>query len=414
MKKLFNQIFFLKKSKSGATGLSTIYLRITVDGKRTEISTQRQCDHRKWISQAGRVNGKTEETRTLNNYLDTVEHRIYDIHKELIAGDIEITGELIKSKFIGISERPRMLVEIYKYHNEQFANLVGKEFSVGTLKKFKTALSSLEAFINWKFNKSDISINFLNYQFITDYEFYLKAVRGLQHNSAMGIIKKLKKIVRQCVANDWLDKDPFMNYKIKTNETKRAFLLEDELKIIADKQFQIERLTQVRDIFLFSCFTGLSYSDVAKLRAQDIVTGIDGEKWIFTNRTKTDETSRVPLLPTALAMIEKYRNHPKTNNSGKLLPLLTNQRMNSYLKELADVCGINKKLTFHCARHTFATTVTLTNGVPIETVSKMLGHKNLRTTQIVAKVLDIKVSDDMKVLRQKYGENLTFRGSKVG
>jgi site-specific recombinase XerD len=414
MKKLFNQIFFLKKSKSATNGLSTIYLRITIDGVRTEVSTQRQCDPKKWISQAGRISGKTEETRTLNNYLDAVEHRIYEIHKELIAGDIEVTGELIKSKFLGISERPRMLVEIYQSHNQQFASLVGAEFAAGTLKKFKTALSSLEAFVKWKFSKADIAINHLNYQFITDYEFYLKTVRGLQHNSAMGIIKKLKKVVRQCVANDWLSKDPFMNYKIKTYVTHRAYLLEDELKIIATKNLQIERLSQVRDVFLFSCFTGLSYSDVAKLTSEDVATGIDNEKWIFTNRTKTGEASRVPLLPTALAIIEKYRNHPKTLNSGKLLPILSNQRMNSYLKELADACQINKELTFHCARHTFATTVTLTNGVPIESVSKMLGHKNLRTTQIYAKVLDIKVSEDMRTLKDKYSEKLTSKECKVG
>jgi len=412
MKKLFNQIFFLKKSKSGSGSLSTIYLRITVGGIRTEISTQKQCDAAKWNPQAGRLNGKTEETRTLNSYLNAVEHRIYEIHKQLIVDDIEITGELIKSKFLGICERPRMLVEIYKCHNEQFAALVGKEFSAGTLKKFKTALSSLEAFIKWKFNKADLPINSLNYQFVTDYEFYLKSLRGLQHNSAMGIIKKLKKIVRQCVANEWIDKDPFMNYKIKTHETHRAYLLEAELSIIAEKHFSVERLSQVRDIFLFSCFTGLSYSDVVKLTSMDIVTGIDNEKWIFANRTKTDEASRVPLLPTALAIIEKYRNHPKTSNTGKLLPVLSNQRLNSYLKELADACSINKELTFHCARHTFATTVTLTNGVPIESVSKMLGHKNLRTTQIYAKVLDRKVSDDMKVLREKFSENIKFRASK--
>ena len=296
-----------------------------------------------------------------------------------------------------------MLVEIYNYHNLQVAALVGKEYAPGTLLRFKSALASLEAFLGWKFNKTDISLKHLNYQFLTDYEFFLKAVRGLQHNSAMGIIKKLKKIVRQCVANDWMEKDPFMNYKVKTYETHRAILLEEELNRIAEKQLPVERLAQVRDIFLFSCFTGLSYSDVAKLTARDIVTGIDGEKWIFTHRTKTDESSRIPLLPTPLALIEKYRDHPQANNAGKLFPMLSNQRMNSYLKELADVCGIQKELTFHCARHTFATTVTLTNGVPIETVSKMLGHKTLRTTQQYAKILDKKVSEDMQLLKAKLG-----------
>lgn len=354
---------------------------------------------------ASRLNGKAEESRTFNAYPDAIEHRIYKIHKDLLAANVEITGELIKAKYLGITERPRMLIEIYRYHNEQFATLVGKDFASGTLKKFKTALASLEAFIQWQFSKADIAIRDLNYQFITDYEFYFKSVRGLQHNSAMGVIKKLKKIVRQCVANEWMDKDPFMNYKVKTYETHRAYLLEDKVNIMAEKHIEVERLAQVRDLFLFSCFTGLSYSDVAKHTARDIVTGKDGEKWIFTNRIKTEEASRIPLLPMALAIIKKYNHHPKVKNSGKLLPVLSNQRMNSYLKELADVCSINKELTFHCARHTFATTVTLSNGVPIETVSKMLGHKTLRTTQIYAKVLDRKVSDDIKALKKRYSES---------
>ena len=198
-----------------------------------------------------------------------------------------------------------------------------------------------------------------------------------------------------------LDKNPFVNYKAKVKEVERAYLVQEEIQAIVDKEFATERLNQVKDIFLYSCFTGLAYIDVKQLTRSNIGLGIDGGKWIFTNRQKTDTRSNISLLPIAEEILDKYKQHPQCLNEGKLLPVLSNQKMNSYLKEIADLCEINKELTFHIARHTFATTVTLTNGVPIESVSKMLGHKNLRTTQHYAKILDRKVSDDMKVLRTK-------------
>lgn len=197
-------------------------------------------------------------------------------------------------------------------------------------------------------------------------------------------------------------KDPFMSYKIKTRDTHRAFLMENELEALINKRFATNRLNLVKDLFLFNCFTGLSYSDVTALTPADVTIGIDREMWIHTKRIKTDTDSRIPLLPTALSIIEKYKDHPKAQAEGKLFPCISNQRMNSYLKEISDCLGNQKELTFHCARHTFATTVTLTNGVPIETVSKMLGHRSLRTTQQYAKILDTKVSNDMKMLKEKY------------
>lgn len=179
------------------------------------------------------------------------------------------------------------------------------------------------------------------------------------------------------------------------------FLTEDELDRIAKKEFVSERLTQVRDIFLFSCFTGLAYVDVKGLKRSDIVPGVDGEQWIFKNRQKTDTPSRIPLLYTAKSIIEKYKHDPQCLIEGKVMPVPSNQKLNAYLKEIADLCGITKPMTFHTARHTFATTVTLLNGVPMESVSKMLGHTNLRTTQHYAKVLDIKVGEDMRLLKEK-------------
>lgn len=402
MCKTFKIVFYLKKPKGYVDGNLPVYLRLTIDGERIEMFTQRSCAPDKWNSVNGRMKGCKEEVKQFNNYLELLQSKIYEAQRDLLSAGFEVTASSIRNKIHGKEERQKTIREVYQYHNKQFAELVGKEFAPGTLKKFKTAFASLEAFIQWKFHTTDLPIKALNFQFITDYEFYLKSVRSLQHNSAMGIIKKLKKIVRQCVANDWLDKDPFMSYKVKIRETNRNFLTESELQVIMEKELVVERLVHVRDIFVFSCFTGLAYSDVEKLTPPDITTGIDGEKWIFTTRTKTDTPSRIPLLPAALLIIEKYNNSPKLVNTGKLLPVPTNQRLNSYLKELAAVCGITKELTFHCARHTFATTVTLSNGVPIETVSKMLGHKTIRTTQHYAKILDKKVSTDMKVLINKY------------
>ncbi|MBC7525152.1 MAG: integrase catalytic domain-containing protein, partial [Flavobacterium sp.] len=210
------------------------------------------------------------------------------------------------------------------------------------------------------------------------------------------------KVIKICLDNDWITKNPFSNYKAKLNEVEREFLSELEINNLINKDFSIQRLALVRDIFVFSCFTGLAYIDVKNLTLNHINIGIDGNKWIFTHRQKTETPSKIPLLPIPEMLIEKYKSHPQCVNQNKLLPILTNQRMNSYLKEIAAACGINKELTFHIARHTFATTVTLSNGVPIETVSKMLGHKNIQTTQHYAKVLEKKVSEDMKILRDKF------------
>lgn len=210
-----------------------------------------------------------------------------------------------------------------------------------------------------------------------------------------------------CIKNGWLDRDPFVGFKMTKREVERPFLTEDELNRIIDKKFIMPRMFQVRDILIFCCYTGLAYADVKKLTADEITIGIDGEKWIWTSRQKTDTATRIPLLPPALEILDRYKEDPQSLSNGRLLPVLSNQKMNSYLKEIADACEIKKKMTFHTARHTFATTVTLANDVPMETVSKLLGHRNLKTTQHYGKILDLKVSQDMGMLRAKFKKQST-------
>ena len=412
MNKTFGLLFYLKKSKVDAQGKCPIYLRITIDGKRAEISTKRTIEIDKWSNQANKAIGRTEDIRELNTYLDSLTSKVYQSQRELIQDNKSVTSETLKNKFLGVEDKERTLIQIFTSHNIQVEKLLDKEFSAGTLERYKTVCSHLQEFMQHQYKVSDISIKSIDHQFITDFEFFLKTVRNCGHNSTIKYIKNFKKIVRIALAYGWIAKDPLLNYKVRLKEVERQFLSEEEIQEMLDKELHASRLEQVRDIFIFCCFTGLAYSDVKKLTKNNLVMGINGDKWIKTKRTKTDTRSNIPLLPTALEIIKKYENHPEAVTRGVLLPVLSNQKSNAYLKEIADLCGINKNLTTHLARHTFATTVTLSNGVPMESVSKMLGHKSLKTTQHYAKILDRKVSDDMAILKQKFTVQKSIIASK--
>lgn len=401
-------LFYIKRAKVNNLGVCPIYTRVTVNTKRFEFSTNKSINPDKWSSEGSKVKGTSEEARTINSHLDYLKNQILQAEKKLIKKDISVSSENLKNELFGLSETKRMLVPIFQDHNNKIKELVGKEYAPGTLERYTTSLKHTIEFIQWKYNISDIDITKIDHAFITDYEFWLRSVRNCTNNTAVKYLKNFNKIIKLCLANDWLDKNPFANYKSKVKEVERVYLTEDEIQSIIEKDFKTERLSLVRDIFLFSCFTGLAYIDVKNLTKSHISYGIDGEKWIFTHRQKTESASKIPILPVTQMIIDKYENHPQSTNENKLLPILSNQKMNAYLKEVAAICEINKELTFHIARHTFATTVTLTNGVPIESVSKMLGHKNLRTTQHYAKVLDRKVSEDMKILKDKFSHLSTL------
>ena len=396
----FTILFWLYKAKA-RNGLAPIYCRITINGKRAQFSVKRSVEPSKWIAAAGIAKGTSQEARALNAYLDLVKAEIHKHYNRLLSADKFITADTIKNSYLGLNEKQRSLIEIFEYHNDQMKELIGVDVVKATHTKFVTVLSKIKGYLKHQYKRSDMFLAELNHKFVVDFEYYLKVQEGIGHNTTMKYIRNLKKVMNMAVANDWLVKNPFNSFQCSNKKVVREILSEEELQVIAEKEFTIERLAEVRDVFLFCCYTGYAFVDVEHLTPKDVVKGIDGSIWIYTNRKKTGTQSNVPLLQPALDILEKYKEHKYCISQEKLLPVKSNQKMNAYLKEIADLCGIQKRLTMHIARHTFATTVTLSNGVPIETVSRLLGHTKLATTQIYAQVLEHKVSEDMNVLRAK-------------
>jgi integrase len=402
MKTNFSLLFYLKKPKNYSAGAVPIYLRITVNGMRAELTAGRDCSPNIWNVATGRAKGIKEDVKTLNAYLDNLQSQIYEAHYQQTVAGLPITANDLKNRLLGKSEKIRMLVEIFEDHNKKIAALINRDYAAGTVGRYEIAKRHVENYIRWKYKTTDIDIRKVDHDFVTNFDHYLRSVRKCANNSAVKYIKNFGKIIRICLASGWLEKDPFINYKARVKRLDRPFLSQDELNSISNKILKNDRLSLVKDIFLFSCYTGLAYADVSKLKRNEIVKGTDGEMWIHTKRRKTDTVSHIPILPSAMGIIKKYLDHPICLNDNLVLPVPSNQKVNEYLKEIAAICDIDKPLTFHIARHTFATTVTLANGVPIESVSKMLGHTDIKTTQHYAKILDSKVSKDMASLKLKY------------
>lgn len=295
------------------------------------------------------------------------------------------------------------MLDILEYHRQK----IEKTLTKGTIRNFGVTEKYVLKFLNEELKTTTIYLNELNYKFINDFANFLfnywpkGHVNAMSHNTVMKHLQRLRKIVTLAFHLEWVDKDPFIRWKPTFEKKERDFLNLNELKQIEDFNFHNDRLDRVRDLFVFSCYTGISFTDMNDLTKDNVRTGLDGQKWIFTARNKTKAKVKIPLLDTALEIIEKYHDHPMTEITQSLLPVITNVKVNLYLKEVADLCDIKKNLTFHMARHTFATTVTLSNGVPIETVSKLLGHTKIATTQIYARVLEDKLSMDMSELSRK-------------
>ncbi len=400
----YNLMFYAKKTKSNPK-ISTIYLRITISGKRTEISTGQNISTSQWNIKAGKIAGNTPNAKNLNALLEGIRSKVFECYTALFNNGKEINCESLRNKYLKVEERKITLMEVFREHNSQMKDLIGKQFSAGTWERYETSLRHTQSFLKWKFNISDIDVCAINPAFIADYEFYLRTVRNCSNNTAVKYIKNFQKIINICLNNEWITKSPFIRYKSKIENVDVRFLSDVQLKSIESRNFTSNRLSIVRDIFVFCCYTGLAYIDVKNLTKNKLRIGIDGELWLRIKRAKTNIEASIPLLPKAQEILERYESHPKCINEEQVLPILSNQKMNEYLKEIGTLCGIDFDITFHTARHTFATTVTLNNGVPLETVSKMLGHTNIRMTQHYAKIQDKKIGDDISILKNVLKEN---------
>lgn len=385
---------------------AVIFARIILDKKRTEISLNKSIDPVYWNGEKQCAFGNKKLVNRINPFIDEVRFKLNDCYRQLKMQDTFITAEAIKSLFVGEEQVHNTLLSLMHYHSTN-SKMILKQ---GTLKNYSATEKYIRRFLKQRYKSDDVFLAQLSYQFITQFELFLRTTEPLDksnpltNNGIMKHMERLKKIVTMGVKLEWIPKDPFIRYKLRFQKTERDFLIEDEIEILETVKLSSDRLDKSRDLFLFSCYTGLAYTDMTNLLPHNIIIGIDREYWIKTSRQKTNTKINVPLLPQALALLDKYKKHPMVLKRGRALPFMSNQKINDYLKEIAMLCGINKNMTFHLARHTFATTITLNNGVPLETVSKMLGHTKLSTTQIYVHVLERRISEDMKSLRAKITE----------
>ncbi len=402
----FSILFWINASRA-KNNFAEIYVRITVNQRRVNISLKRKTDIDLWDKIKSRVKGRGELTRLTNDYLDQIQIKLFQCYQDLKNEDRIITAKIIKSRFLGTDKKLYSVQDLISYHNDIVTHKLHKD----TMKHYRTSQKYVMLFINKKLKASDIHLKSLDYSFVINFESFLRSYqpnhyqKSIGNNAVMKHIQRIHKMIKLAFDLEWIDKDPFVKFKPKLIKTEREFLTSYELKSIENLSISIERLNIVKDLFVFSCYTGICYADIVQLGQNNVAIGIDGNKWIITKRQKTGTPVKVPLLPKALHLIEKYKNHHRTIDNRTLLPKISNQKLNSYLKEVADLSGVTKNLTFHMARHTFATTVTLSNGVPIETVSKLLGHTKIATTQIYARVIEKKVSEDMQKLREQFLNN---------
>ena len=394
----FAILFFIRESRVRKDGTASIEIVLTVNGERCAFSTGKRVKSCNWDKTKQQVKGKDEEDQSLNNYLKAIKAKLYQKEAELLDRGFIITAELLRDAYFDKVEslKEKTLFEVFEEHNREQEKLVGNGVSKATYWISVYTVRLLKEFVQQKYKREDLYLRELNLNFIQSFHTFLRIDKGMAQNSSTKHLKLLKKIVNLAVANSYMTTNPFITYKIEREPVEIDFLDEEELRKIINFDTPLPRLERAKDMFLFGCFTGLSYIDIKTLAPEHFEKDNTGRIWIKKRRVKTGVLSRIPLLPIAKLILDKYKG------GEKLLPIQDPADINKYLKDIAILCDIKKRITFHTSRHTFASTVTLANNISLEVVSKMLGHTNTRMTNHYAKLIDKCIGEQMDKLMDTF------------
>ena len=395
-------LFYIRRDKLNKRGEAPVFMRLTINGERADASIKRFIEPHAWNSDKGKANEKCRGGKDLNLYLNAISANILQIQRDLELDKKEVFAQIILNRYLGKEQSDRhTLMEVFRAHNEKCRALIGINFAPDTVLRYETCLRLIEEFMRNTYKKEDCYLEEVTKQFVEEFEFYLKTIRKCCHNTTTKYLANFKKITRIALSNGWMKRDPFAQIRFHLDAVEREFLEKQELKTLLNKNISVPRLAQIRDIFCFCCLTGLAFSDVKQLKSEHLVTDINGMIWIRKTRQKTKNMCNIPLLDEAQKILDRYKDHPYCQTQGVLLPVCSNQKMNMYLKELADICGIRKNLSTHCFRHTYGTML-ITAGVDLYTASKMMGHADVRPTQIYAKIIDKKKEEAVSLIDKAF------------
>lgn len=401
MKSTFSTIFYLKRQAVRKDGTVPVMGRITVDGTQTQFSCKITIDPKVWDTKSGRATGRSVAAIEANRMLDNMRVSINKHYREIMDRDNYVTAEKVKNAFLGLEHRCRTLLQVFKQHNEDYEKMYEAGMKAkATLLKYQCVYRHLEEFIYQRYHVRDIALKELTPAFISDFDIFLRTEKNCCTNTVWLYLCPLRTMVSIAISNEWLSRDPFRDYEVKKEQTTRYFLTKDEIRLLMDGKLKNAKQELYRDLFVFCIFTGLSFSDMRNLSEDNIRTYFDEHLWISINRQKTGVQSNIRLLDIPKKILEKYRG---LREDGKIFSVPHYMTCLHGIRAVAKRCGITKHLTWHMSRHTMATEICLTNGVPIETVSSILGHKNITTTQIYAKITKEKLNQDMENLSTRLG-----------